>query len=259
MNRSQSILCSYFIIIALLLVHTVSAVDNPMNYDVSNLNTYYTYKPSRVSELNTALKPYMKITSIGTTKLTNKLYKYEYNTADSQVIYIARQHGDEPAGSFMSEGFFFGSIGRAYHVQAIPMVNPDGASRYTRVDAYGLDSNRNWNTGKCYETNAVIKGLNLSHVKAAVDNHALNSGETYSYITISSQSDVKAACALSKQYLPDFKCQTTTCPGSDIARGYFCKKGVKYSILIEISQASTTPAYAEKQGEQLAKLLEVLP
>lgn len=248
-----------YLIITLLAVQMVMAVDNPMSYEVSKLNTYYTYKPSRVVELNSALKPYVKITGIATTKLTNKIYKYQYNTADSQVIYISRQHGDEPAASFMSEGFFFSSIGRSYQVQAIPMLNPDGASRYTRLDAWGYDVNRNWNTAVCPETNAALKTFNLSRVKAFVDNHALNSGETYSYITISSQSDLTGACTIARKYMPDFKCQTTSCPGSDIARGYFCKKGIKYNILIEISQSTTTPSYAMHQGEQLAKLLEVLP
>lgn len=60
------------------------------------------------------------------------------------AVLVGRQHGNEPAGETILFAMRSGRPIEGVHIWVVPRANPDGAARYTRQNARGVDLNRNW-------------------------------------------------------------------------------------------------------------------
>lgn len=88
---------------------------------------------------------------IGTSYQGRPIYAYEFGKKGETVLFLGAQHGDEPQGAAMLKRFI------AYldqnpdrlcgkKVVIVPVVNPDGYARKTRVSGHRVDLNRNFPT-----------------------------------------------------------------------------------------------------------------
>jgi predicted deacylase len=260
-------------ILSILLIANIVSADFE-NLPLTNLTragNYYQYYPSRLNLFLNDLGSSVDLSSLGVTYYKNNLSFISFGAISGRkVVYIARQHGDEQAGSFMAEGFLEQALNDSsflsrFMTYSVPMVNPDGALKNTLGNAKRQNLNRCWSNNLCYETNKVRDRLNMINLTSSdifIDQHALNSGELYSYIIISSRQRLNSSvCNIVKKYLPTFQCSFDRHPTNGTARWYFYNKGVKYSILIETSQSNKTytPAYVNNLGKNLVSLLENLP
>lgn len=256
----------------LLIANVVSA--NFENLPLTNLTrvgNYYQYYPSRLNILLNDLGSSVGLRNLGVTPYKNNLSFISFGTRSARkVVYIARQHGDESASSFMAEGFleqavFDSSYLSKFRTYAVPMVNTDGALKNTLGNSRSQNLNRCWSNSSCYEINMIRDRLNLINLTSSdifIDQHALNSGELYSYVIISSKQKLNSSiCNIVKKYLPTFQCSINNYPAYGTARWYFYNKGLKYSILIETSQSNKTytPVYVNNLGKNLVNLLKNLP
>lgn len=271
-------LSRYFLKIAivtigiLFIASVVSAnfEDLPL-YNLTRIGNYYQYSPGRLGLLLGDISSSVSLRNLGITPYKNNLSFISFGTRNMRkVIYIARQHGDEQASSFMAEGFLEQAVSdfsylSKFRTYAVPMVNPDGALRNTLGNAKKQNLNRCWSNSSCYEINKIRDRLNLMNLSSSdifVDQHALNSKELYSYIIISSKQKINySVCNIVRKYLPGFQCIIDNYPTYGTARWYYYNKGVKYSILIETSQSNKTytPAYVNRLGKNLVSLLKNLP
>lgn len=92
------------------------------------------------------------------------IYELEYGQGHKQVMLWSQMHGDEPTATmalFDIFNFLEGSedgydslrslIKDNLHLHFIPMLNPDGAERYTRRNAQSIDLNRDARAGQTVE------------------------------------------------------------------------------------------------------------
>jgi hypothetical protein len=260
-------------LLLLLVVSTVSAVQYPELplEGVKVAKNYYEYAPSRISVVTKIMKPLviMSVENIGKTPKNNTIQFVVFgNLTKTRVALITRQHGSEPASNFMSEGFVLEAVNDIEYKSAIrtywvPIANPDGAWINIAENSKGQNINRFWDTSLCPEVN-IIKGriasTNLAELDMVIDQHALNGVEDYSLVTFSSKYDLNRTwlCGLVKKYLPNSLCDVSKCPATNTARGYYCDKGVKYSMSIETSQHNKTytPAVTYYNGQQLEKIVK---
>lgn len=63
---------------------------------------------------------------------------------NNSVLVVGCVHGDEPQGKFLIEEYL--KVNRNSKLIFIPCLNPDGLARGTRVNANGVDINRNFPT-----------------------------------------------------------------------------------------------------------------
>jgi murein tripeptide amidase MpaA len=255
-----------------LIADIVSAEfeDLPLT-NLSRIGNYYKYYPNRLNILLDDIDSSIGLRILGVTPYMNNLSFISFGTRGARkVVYIARQHGDEQASSFMAEGFLERATSDSsylskFRTYAVPMANPDGALRNTLGNSKKQNLNRCWSNSSCYETNKLkdrINMINLTSNDIFIDQHALNSGELYSYIIISSKQKINSSvCNIVRKYLPTFQCSISNPPTYGTARWYFYNKGVKYSILIETSQSNKTytPYYVNKLGKSLVSLIKNLP
>ena len=105
--------------------------------------------------LNKAIKQYhelnrsnIKWDTMGRSNRNNRLYYKEFGSGDKLILIIGGMHGDEPAG-FISTLRLAQFLKRnpesiKNRVIIVPCINPDGLLRGTRVNARGVDINRNF-------------------------------------------------------------------------------------------------------------------
>jgi protein MpaA len=105
--------------------------------------------------LNKAIKLYnglnrsnIKWDTIGRSNLNNRIYYKQFGSGDKLTLIIGGMHGDEPAGfiSALKLAQFLKRNPSTMHnrVIIVPCINPDGLSKGTRVNARGVDINRNF-------------------------------------------------------------------------------------------------------------------
>jgi len=94
------------------------------------------------------------VIKIGESFEKRDIYKLQFGTGSKKVLLWTQMHGNESTGTkafldlikmFMFPGPFKGLtnlILRECTVHCIPMLNPDGAQNYTRVNAQNIDLNR---------------------------------------------------------------------------------------------------------------------
>jgi hypothetical protein len=207
---------------------------------------------------------------IGKTKLNHTLEVHRYTTGSNKinVFYIANQHGEETKSSKMAEGFEAAvknntKYTERFNTWIIPVSNPDGVHLNTQNNYYNQNTNRFWNITTCYETNKIKGAINdVKNITIFIDNHALNSGENYSYIYIRTKSDISQTkkdqiCKAMNTYLSSFKCnfeKVSSTDNQDKAAYYMANKA-KYTILIEVSQSNTSDKTAKQLGENLTRFI----
>ena len=85
---------------------------------------------------------------IGRSNLGKKLYSKRFGSGDKLTLIIGGVHGDEPAGfiSALKLAQFLKRNPSAIKnsVIIVPCINPDGLAKRTRVNARGVDINRNF-------------------------------------------------------------------------------------------------------------------
>lgn len=256
----------------LLVANMVSAAyENLPLANLTRVGNYYKYSPSRLSILLGDISSSVSLRNLGSTSYKNNLSFISFgNRNGRKVVYIARQHGDEQASSFMAEGFLEKAVSDSsflskFRTYAVPMVNPDGALKNTLGNSKKQNLNRCWSNNSCYEINKVrerLSSINLTSNDIFIDQHALNSGELYSLVTISSKHRINSSvCGIVNKYLPAFQCSISNYPPYGSARWYYYNKGLRYSILIETSQSNKTytPEYVNGLGKKIVNIIENLP
>ena len=85
---------------------------------------------------------------IGSSNNNNRLYSKHFGSGDKLILIIGGIHGDEPAGfiSALKLAQFLKRNPSTIHnrVIIVPCINPDGLLKGTRVNARGVDINRNF-------------------------------------------------------------------------------------------------------------------
>jgi|GEM_PF-5084175 len=93
------------------------------------------------------------------------------------TLFMAQQHGNEPATTDACINFIKHIIDNAYNVLdsqtilVMPMVNPDGAEIHQRENIDGVDINRDYILLSSPEARAVQKVLNRWHPHVVIDHH----------------------------------------------------------------------------------------
>jgi hypothetical protein len=105
------------------------------------------------------------------------------DTATGGVMVVARQHGDEPAGTraalemirrfAFDDGEKMSALLGGKMVRIIPVANPDGMDSFERQTANGRDMNRDWAALALPETRAVAKAIRQFKPDVLVDLHEL--------------------------------------------------------------------------------------
>ena len=101
-----------------------------------------------IKQYNGLGKSKIKWDIIGRSNLGKKLYSKKFGSGDKLTLIIGGVHGDEPAG-FISALKFAQFLKRnpsaiKNSVIIVPCINPDGLANRTRVNARGVDINRNF-------------------------------------------------------------------------------------------------------------------
>lgn len=93
----------------------------------------------------------MMATHIGYSEEERELFSLQIGTGSKKILIWTQMHGNESTGTkavFDLFNFLEGNSGTARDIlsnctiRVIPMLNPDGAERYTRTNAHDIDLNR---------------------------------------------------------------------------------------------------------------------
>ena len=102
---------------------------------------------SLLNELNT----HGQIEIIGNSVLRNPIYKYQIGEGKIRILFWSQMHGNESTTTkalfdffnvIQGDSDFAKELIRNFTFCVIPMLNPDGAKRYTRENANSIDLNR---------------------------------------------------------------------------------------------------------------------
>lgn len=158
-------------------INTVSEVNpNAMKIDTNTFNTIYsTYKETTLQhrrfkhkDVDSLLqfhkgKGVLAITEIGQSFEGRSIYEVTFGKGNKKVMLWSQMHGDEPTATmalFDLFNFLEGTndyaeirklIQDKLELHFIPMLNPDGAQRYQRRTAQGIDMNRDARAGHTVE------------------------------------------------------------------------------------------------------------
>lgn len=148
-----------------------------MNLDTTTFNQIYsTYQESALQhrrfkhkDIDSLLqihrnKGTLGINQIGKSFEGRAIYEVTYGEGDKKVMLWSQMHGDEPTATMALFDLFNFLEGKGDDYDAIrnllkenlklhfiPMLNPDGAERYTRRTAQGIDMNRDARAGHTVE------------------------------------------------------------------------------------------------------------
>ena len=110
---------------------------------------YITHKD--IEPLLEKFKPYVDVDVIGTSVLNNPIYALKMGHGDKKVLMWSQMHGNESTttkalfdllNTLLHPESDANSILKACTLYIIPILNPDGALAYTRVNANEVDLNR---------------------------------------------------------------------------------------------------------------------
>lgn len=110
-----------------------------------------------------------------------------------RVLVLARQHGNEPAGTAALLGLLREVVAgdatlrrqlRRVCLIAVPMVNPDGAESGQRHNGRNVDLNRDWSKLSQPETQAVERLAGLWKPDVVIDLHELHPNDRYGQNTV---------------------------------------------------------------------------
>lgn len=150
---------------------------NAMKIDTSTYNTIYsTYKESALkhrrfkhSDIDSLIhlhkgKSVLAVEEIGKSFEGRAIYELSFGAGEKKVMLWSQMHGDEPTATmalFDLFNFLEGSddgqdeirtlLKDKLNIHFIPMLNPDGAERYQRRTAQGIDMNRDARAGHTVE------------------------------------------------------------------------------------------------------------
>lgn len=142
---------------------------------------YLTVKESSISgrwirvkdilPLYSNLPYFVNLNKLGTSEEGRPIYKLRFGEGEKRVLIWSQMHGNESTGTkaiFDFLNFFklfynedvVQKIIKNCSVEIIPMLNPDGAENYTRVNASKIDLNRDAIDRKGKESNLLRSALN---------------------------------------------------------------------------------------------------
>ncbi len=124
------------------------------DYQAASLTTRR-FKPADIQQLIGGLDGSFTVDTAGRSVEGRPIFRIAWGTGPVEVLLWSQMHGDEPtatAALFDLFNFLSGSgdgldslrdiIGSRLHLTFLPMLNPDGAQRYQRRNALGIDLNR---------------------------------------------------------------------------------------------------------------------
>lgn len=95
-----------------------------------------------------------EVNVIGYSEEHRNIYEVRYGNGPMPILIWSQMHGDEPTGTMALFDLFnflksldaefseFETLKSTVTIHCIPMLNPDGASRFDRHNAFGIDLNR---------------------------------------------------------------------------------------------------------------------
>jgi hypothetical protein len=156
---------------------TSNTIINAMNIDTSTYNTIFsTYKEPALkhrrfkhSDIDSLIqlhkeKSVLAVEQIGKSFEGRALYELSYGVGEKKVMLWSQMHGDEPTATMAlfdlfnfieesNDGYedIRNLLKEKLEIHFIPMLNPDGAERYQRRTAQGIDMNRDARAGHTVE------------------------------------------------------------------------------------------------------------
>ncbi len=119
-----------------------------------------------ISPLVEKLSEKVAVTIIGSSVLGNPIYCLTVGNGAKTILMWSQMHGNESTTTkalfdflnfFTSENALAVKLRAEIKVMAIPMLNPDGAKAYTRVNAAGADLNRDFTSLSQPESRALFQ------------------------------------------------------------------------------------------------------
>lgn len=121
-----------------------------LNKESSLFGKWIHYK--HISPLLNNLSRKLSVAEIGKSENNVPINSVKFGSGDRKVLIWTQMHGNESTGTKALFDFFNSIVNTNYKILetilntstilCIPMLNPDGALKYTRVNAHGIDLNR---------------------------------------------------------------------------------------------------------------------
>lgn len=141
-----------------------------------------------------------RVVELGKSAKGTPIKMYIFGEGAAPLLVVGGIHGNEPTGAELAESLMeylrgHGELWRDHPVAVIPRANPDGLSANTRVNANGVDVNRNFpahnwkktRRGDSFggnepcsesETRAIVKGVELTRPWAILSLHSISNNAT---------------------------------------------------------------------------------
>jgi len=166
-----------FVLLSACKAKVIDDSDNKstMKLDTATFNSIYSkykeptlqhrrFKHSDIEALILTDKKSVVVDQIGRSFQGRTIYELTYGTGDIPVMLWSQMHGDEPTATmalFDLFNFLEGKddgyddirqlLSEKLNIHFIPMLNPDGAEKYMRRTAQGIDMNRDARVGHTVE------------------------------------------------------------------------------------------------------------
>lgn len=145
---------------------------------IENQNRYF--PPSRLTEFMARVRSYsgFKVSVIGKSEFGNEIYKVSVGHGPLKIMAWSQMHGNEATGTLalleclelISSKAMLGIWSELSFV-CVFMVNPDGASAFSRRNGYHIDINRDARAKKALETRLLVDQINQEKPDVALNLH----------------------------------------------------------------------------------------
>ncbi|MCK5907351.1 MAG: DUF2817 domain-containing protein, partial [Flavobacteriales bacterium] len=110
-------------------------------------------KHSTIKSLVSKLQSDFKVREIGQSVLGKEIFSIEFGEGKRNIILWSQMHGNESTAtaaifdilnlfSSQKKSSLISGLSRDFKITFVPMLNPDGAKNWTRVNALNIDLNR---------------------------------------------------------------------------------------------------------------------
>ncbi len=129
------------------------------------------------------LSRFFKVKKIGRSELNQDIFSITFGEGKTNILIWTQMHGNECTGTkavfdlfqFFEEERDHSEVSKAIlkkcKITVIPIINPDGAQKYTRVNANNIDLNRDVIDKKAVESRILIDVLNKTKPEYCFNMH----------------------------------------------------------------------------------------
>ncbi len=147
---------------------------------IKNQDRYFNHKHLLAAISKLTKRNYIHPVKVGESENGLDIYKYTFGTGPIKIMAWSQMHGNEATGTLALLEFLelisdpYTNLEKVWEeltFVCLPMINPDGAEKFSRRNGYGIDINRDARAHVAQETQVLVNQLEIEKPDVALNLH----------------------------------------------------------------------------------------